>query len=72
MAPYLTERSSEGTTLLAFYHNQLREAATLGDFHLLISLAARVETRNARLGAALRALAGKFDMQRILDLLGKE
>lgn len=28
VAPYLTERSSEGTTLLAFYHNQLREAAT--------------------------------------------
>jgi DNA-binding response OmpR family regulator len=51
---------------------QLREAATLGDFNLLISLAARVETRNARLGSALCALAGKFDMQRILDLLGKE
>ena len=27
VAPYLTERSSEGTTLLAFYHNQLRDAA---------------------------------------------
>jgi NACHT domain- and WD repeat-containing protein len=26
--PYLTERGAEGTTLLAFYHNQLREAAT--------------------------------------------
>jgi len=51
---------------------QLREAALNGDFHLLISLAARVEARNARLGAALRELAGKFDMQRILDLLGKE
>ncbi len=27
LAPYLSERSAEGTTLLAFYHNQLREAA---------------------------------------------
>jgi len=28
VAPYLAERSAEGTTLLAFYHNQLRDAAT--------------------------------------------
>ncbi|GEM_PF-4126905 len=28
LAPYLSERSAEGTTLLAFYHNQLREAAS--------------------------------------------
>ncbi len=28
LAPYLAERSDEGTTLLAFYHDQLREAAT--------------------------------------------
>jgi hypothetical protein len=28
LAPYLAERSSENTTLLAFYHNQLRDAAT--------------------------------------------
>ena len=27
LQPYLTERSAEGTTLLAFYHNQLRDAA---------------------------------------------
>jgi len=27
VAPYLAERSSENTTLLAFYHNQLRDAA---------------------------------------------
>ena len=27
LAPYLSERSAEGTTLLAFYHNQLRDAA---------------------------------------------
>jgi len=26
--PYLAERSAEGATLLAFYHNQLRDAAT--------------------------------------------
>jgi hypothetical protein len=28
VAPYLAERSAEGSTLLAFYHNQLRDAAT--------------------------------------------
>jgi NACHT domain- and WD repeat-containing protein len=28
LEPYLAERSAEGTTLLAFYHNQLRDAAT--------------------------------------------
>ena len=28
LQPYLTEHSAEGTTLLAFYHNQLRDAAT--------------------------------------------
>ena len=28
LEPYLTERSAEGATLLAFYHNQLRDAAT--------------------------------------------
>lgn len=28
VAPYLAERGAEGTTLLAFYHNQLRDAAT--------------------------------------------
>ncbi len=28
LAPYLTERSAEGAVLLAFYHNQLRDAAT--------------------------------------------
>jgi len=27
LAPYLSERNTEGTTLLAFYHNQLRDAA---------------------------------------------
>jgi NACHT domain. len=48
MEPYLTERSAEGTTLLAFYHNQLRDAATaeyLADKH--------AQPRNA-------ALAGYF------------
>jgi hypothetical protein len=36
LAPYLSERSAEGTTLLTFYHNQLREAANaayLADDH---------------------------------------
>ena len=28
LAPYLSERTAEGTTLLAFYHNQLRDAAS--------------------------------------------
>jgi NACHT domain- and WD repeat-containing protein len=46
--PYLAERSSEGTTLLAFYHNQLREAATAECLE-----GGRAERRNA-------ALAGYF------------
>ena len=51
---------------------QLREAAINGDFHLLIDLTGRVEARDIHLGGALRALAGKFNTQRILDLIGKD
>ena len=52
--------------------SQLREAAINGDFYLLISLAGRVESLDARLACELRALAARFDTQRILDLLKKE
>jgi PAS domain S-box-containing protein len=52
--------------------SKLREAAINGDFQLLVGLAARVEPQNARLAGALRTLAGNFDTQRILDLLGKD
>ncbi len=51
---------------------RLRDAATNGDFHLLVELTASVETQNPRLAGALRTLAGNFDTQRILDLLGKD
>jgi hypothetical protein len=49
LEPYLTERSAEGTTLLAFYHNQLREAA--GAAYLEDEYAAR---RHAQLAAYFR------------------
>ncbi len=51
---------------------QLREAAINGDFPLLLELSSQVEARDKRLAAALRSLAGKFNMQRILNLLGKD
>ena len=51
---------------------QLREAAINGDFHLLLELTGRVEALDSRLAGVLRALAGKFDTQRILNLLGKD
>jgi len=49
VAPYLTERSSEGTTLLAFYHNQLREAATAECLE-----GEQAQRRNAELAAYFR------------------
>ena len=49
VAPYLTERSSEGTTLLAFYHNQLREAATAECLE-----GERAQRRNAELAGYFR------------------
>jgi len=52
--------------------SQLREAAINGDFHLLIDLTGRVEAQDIHLGGELRALAGKFNTQRILDLIGKD
>jgi len=52
--------------------SQIREAAINGDFHLLLELSGRVDAHDKHLAGALRALAGKFDTQRILDLLGKE
>jgi len=51
---------------------KLREAAINGDFHQLIELTARVEAQDMRLAGVLRTLAGNFDTQRILDLLGKD
>ena len=50
---------------------RLRKAAVAGDFQLLMELADSVEAQNARLAATLRALAEKFDTQRILALLAK-
>ncbi len=52
--------------------SQLREAAINGDFHLLLELTGRVEELDKRLAGVMRALAGKFDTQRILNLLGKD
>jgi len=51
---------------------ELREAAINGDFLLLAELSGRVAAVDDRLAGRLRALAGKFDTQRILDLLPKE
>jgi CheY-like chemotaxis protein len=50
----------------------LREAAINGDFHLLLELAGQVEALDKRLAGLLRALAGKFDTQRILDVLAED
>ena len=52
--------------------SKLREAAINGDFSLLTELTGRVEVQDLRLAGALRTLAGNFDTQRILDLLGKD
>ena len=52
--------------------SRLREAAINGDFHLLLELSDRVEGQDTRFAATLRALAGKYDTKRILDLLKKE
>ncbi|OGS43246.1 MAG: hypothetical protein A3J79_11115 [Elusimicrobia bacterium RIFOXYB2_FULL_62_6] len=52
--------------------SQLREAAINGDFGLLSELTVRVEARDKRLAGGLRTLAGRFDTQRILALLGKD
>jgi PAS domain S-box-containing protein len=51
---------------------RLREAAINGDFQLLAELSGRVAGIDTRLAGTLRALAAKFDTQRILDLLPKE
>jgi len=51
--------------------SQLREAAINGDFHYLLELTARVETHDSHTAGMLRALAGKFNTERILALLGK-
>lgn len=51
---------------------KLREAAINGDFHQLVELTTRVEAQDRRLAGVLRTLAGNFDTQRILDLLGKD
>jgi len=51
---------------------KLRQAAINGDFHLLVELSRRVEAQDMRLAGVLRTLAGNFDTQRILDLLGKD
>ncbi len=56
VAPYLAERSSEGTTLLAFYHNQLREAATAECLE-----GERAQQRNAALAGYFR---GRADPQK--------
>ena len=52
--------------------SRLRKAAIIGDVHLLIELAGLVEVHDALLAGVLRKLAGKFDTERILDLLGKD
>ncbi|MDO8803954.1 MAG: response regulator [Elusimicrobiota bacterium] len=52
--------------------SQLREAAINGDFHLLLELTVRVGAQNIHVASALRALAGKFDTKRILELLKPE
>ncbi len=49
VAPYLAERSAEKTTLLAFYHNQLREAATAECL-----AGERAQERNAALASYFR------------------
>ena len=49
MEPYLAERSAEGTTLLAFYHNQLRDAATAECLE-----GERAQQRNAALASYFR------------------
>ena len=51
---------------------RLREAAINGDFQLLLDLTGQVEARDIRMAGILRALAGKFDTQRILNLLAKD
>ena len=48
--PYLTERSAEGATLLAFYHNQLREAVTAECLE-----GEHAQRRNAALAAYFRS-----------------
>jgi len=63
LEPYLAERSAEGTTLLAFYHNQLRDAATaeyLESEHL--------QRRNAALAAYFR---GRSDPKKDRSWIGK-
>ena len=52
--------------------SQLHEAAINGDFHLLVELVGQVESRDMHLAGVLRTLAGKFDTQRILDLLEQD
>ena len=51
---------------------RLREAAINGDFQQLAELNGRVAAADERLAGTLRALVGKYDTQRILDLLSKE
>ena len=51
--------------------SQLCEAAINGDFQFLLELTARVETSDSHTAGMLRALAGKFNTERILALLGR-
>ena len=51
--------------------SQICEAAVNGDFHFLLELTARVEAQDSHTAGMLRALAGKFNTERILALLGK-
>ena len=50
---------------------QLREAAINGDFHYLLELTAQIALRDSRTAGLLRALAGKFNTEKILALLEK-
>jgi len=63
VAPYLAERSSEGTTLLAFYHNQLRDAATAECLE-----GERAQRRNAALAGYFR---GRSDPKKDRSWTGK-
>ncbi len=63
LAPYLAERSAEGTTLLAFYHNQLRDAAKAEYLE-----GEHEQRRNAALAAYFR---GRSDPARDRSWTGK-
>ena len=67
-----TELSQQLAALPAEQKTQLQQAARLGDLDRLLTIAARLETCNPALAAALATMANNFEHDRLLTLMERE